>query len=399
MVENRNQSDYLAYNKKIHGYSPAIQTLLDLAIHYVENMENDFKAGKNVVGYIFDGMNSPFIYACGAIPFSLVECGRLADKGGVQIAEDYFLIPEENCSMVKSTLGQLYKYSGQTVNRIVYESKMCEPFNQAMEMIKDYGYETYVLDRGYYPKRDSKRAATNRSFCELEYEKLAVWLGGKPVDPERLREEMKRYNRIFRKVRTILNLRKIYPSYMKSLATMLLLIGSDHYYGRPEEYEDALDQLIEEMSRLKPGEYNDTKVNILWNGARGVEFGVYQAVDDAGGAILGWSIGNNLEVDFDLTKDPKTAFFDTLLRIKHATGTSESVFAAIESQLQQTGAKGILNYGFMGCSMGSIGVEMARQHFQEKNIPFLSILGSYQVGAPSGQVITRVKAFMEMLVS
>ncbi len=39
-----------------------------------------------------------------------------------------------------------------------------------------------------------------------------------------------------------------------------------------------------------------------------------------------------------------------------------------------------------------------REHFLEKGIPSLLLEGNFQVGPPTGQVLTRLKAFMEMLL-
>jgi benzoyl-CoA reductase/2-hydroxyglutaryl-CoA dehydratase subunit BcrC/BadD/HgdB len=40
-----------------------------------------------------------------------------------------------------------------------------------------------------------------------------------------------------------------------------------------------------------------------------------------------------------------------------------------------------------------------REYFKKREFPVLSLLGTYKAGEPSGQVITRVKAFMEMIAS
>ncbi len=42
-------------------------------------------------------------------------------------------------------------------------------------------------------------------------------------------------------------------------------------------------------------------------------------------------------------------------------------------------------------------IEIMKKHFSKKGIPSIILEGSFQVGEPSGQTITRVKAFMEML--
>lgn len=70
---------------------------------------------------------------------------------------------------------------------------------------------------------------------------------------------------------------------------------------------------------------------------------------------------------------------------------------SIEGVLNRTGSKGILFYGYVGCSFGGIHGEIQRDHFQKKGFPSISLEGSFQVGPPSGQLLTRVRAFVEML--
>ena len=46
-----------------------------------------------------------------------------------------------------------------------------------------------------------------KGFLAKELDDLAVWLTGKPVDQEKMKVEIKRMNRIFKKVRKIMELR------------------------------------------------------------------------------------------------------------------------------------------------------------------------------------------------
>jgi benzoyl-CoA reductase/2-hydroxyglutaryl-CoA dehydratase subunit BcrC/BadD/HgdB len=69
----------------------------------------------------------------------------------------------------------------------------------------------------------------------------------------------------------------------------------------------------------------------------------------------------------------------------------------LEEEVKKVNARGLILYGYIGCSFASIDREMWRRYFHEKGIPSIGLEGSFQTGAPSGQVVTRVKAFVEML--
>ena len=78
-----------------------------------------------------------------------------------------------------------------------------------------------------------------------------MFLTGKPVDEARMAMEINRLNRLMAKFREILKLRVDNPLYFKSLPVLFLLMGSAHYFGKPEQYEALLDQLIAELTHAE----------------------------------------------------------------------------------------------------------------------------------------------------
>lgn len=390
--------EHIRYSRDVvHKYSKAIQKILDMAVNYIPEAEKAYREGKRVIWTLGIG-ESPFVYACGAIPMAVTEIGRLGSPEAITLAEDYFQLPNETCAMVKAVLGEYFLRKDTTVKRLLYSSMLCEPFNEAFELIEPYGYDVHVIDIGFKPKPDEKSRLENlKEYYSDEYRKAAEWISGEPVDEHKLSLELQRYNRIQRKARTIINLRRYHPTYMKSLPTMLFLMGNAHYFGKPEEYEITLDELLEELSALKPEEYNDpSTVRLVWTGARGQEFNIFEAVDDAGGAIVVWNIPNNLEQTFSETKNSFEAFIDFQLGDKFI-GTTDDICRNIEKQIKTADAKGILLYTYLGCSFGTIDMELKRAYFKDREVPALALVGSFQIGAPTGQVVTRVKAFVEML--
>jgi benzoyl-CoA reductase/2-hydroxyglutaryl-CoA dehydratase subunit BcrC/BadD/HgdB len=69
----------------------------------------------------------------------------------------------------------------------------------------------------------------------------------------------------------------------------------------------------------------------------------------------------------------------------------------LEQELKKVKGKGIILYGVIGCSFQSINKEMWRDYFHQKGVPSINLEGSFQTGAPTGQLMTRVRAFIEML--
>ncbi|HBS59047.1 MAG TPA: hypothetical protein DEA44_07270 [Firmicutes bacterium] len=198
------------------------------------------------------------------------------------------------------------------------------------------------------------------------------------------------------KMRTILELRRKHPFYVRSLATILMLnVGLNSYFGKPEEYEEALDLLREELENAPVNETDLQKViPLVWAGGTGQEFGIYEAIDEAGGALLGLR-----SVPFKLYREDVPPVESLARWVYDNAGAGAGVYArnVLEHEVNRLNARGIILYGYIGCSFASVDREMWRKYFHERGIASINLEGSFQTGAPSGQVMTRVKAFIEML--
>lgn len=394
------QIKHLEYTRDVvHAHSKGVKKLINLAIAYIYDMEKEGVEGKRKVAWAGGLSETPLFYACDTTPLALSELGRLGTPEAMEVAENDFQMPREACSMVKVLIGEYYLRRNSPIKKIMFRGSACEPIGMCSEILTNYGYDVKLIDSGFRtPEMSQERYNTLVDHFKKEVLDAAEWLNdGRPLDKEKLRLEMKKYNSSMRKVRTIMNLRREHNVYIKSLPAMFIILGSTHYFGRYDEYMEALELIIEEMSVLKPGEYDENLVRLVWGGGRGMEFGVYEAIDDAGACIMGWNLLNTFEVGFDETiEDPLDQFVTYQIGGKNA-GTVESGLRAMEYQIKKAKATGILLYGYVGCSAGSVVFELQRDHFKKMGIPTMNVLGSFQVGPPTGQLVTRVKAFIEML--
>ena len=249
--ELQSQMEYIDQSKADHVYSKAVHRLYDLALHYVEDAEEACRRGRRGA-WCLGLWEAPLLYACDTIPVSMTELGRLGSVDALSVAENLFQVPKETCSMVSLSLGEWYLRPQSPIRRIVIFDGVCEPYNMAVELIKDHGYEIYRLGAVNKPLLDlGGRKDHIRRYFVSELANLAFWLTGRPLDENRLQFEIRRANRVLAKIRAILDLRSHNPLYVKSLAAMYLLMGSAHYFGKPEEFEAVLDLLIEEL-RVAP---------------------------------------------------------------------------------------------------------------------------------------------------
>lgn len=398
--ELQSQLEYIKQSKLDHRYSPAVVKIYDLALSYVEDAEKHARNGGRAA-WATGIWDAPLLYALDIIPISFTELGRLGSSDAMTTAEDYFQFPKETCSMVSALLGEWYLRLNHPVKDIIVFNSSCEPMNIGWDLIAAEGYNVYRIESVNRPRDNNpERLEEQVRFLTEELADLAIRLTGKPLDPVRLEIEISRVNRVIRKARQIIELRKDNPLYIKSLATMFLLMGTGHYFGKPDEFEATLDLLIDE---LKVADYVPSTrgkiVPIAWVGGRGQEFGVYKTVDDCGGAITAWSTPNSWTHEWPKAEDPLEAMAKHILGTTggHVIGSPVHRLKRIEALIKEYGAKGILFYSYVGCSFAGIHQEVQRDHFHKLGIPSIGLEGSFQVGPPSGQLLTRVRAFVEML--
>jgi benzoyl-CoA reductase/2-hydroxyglutaryl-CoA dehydratase subunit BcrC/BadD/HgdB len=397
--EPRNQLEYIEQSRQAHSYSKAVQKLFDLALSYMPDAEKGNHEGRRKAAWSTGLMEAPLLYACDTIPMAVYDLGRLtAAEDAADLANDLFDMPKETCSMVGTLLGEWYMRRNNSVKKVVALSTICEPLNMGYEMIREFGFDIHRVDQVIRPVHGGEERLNEMvKYLVSELEDVAVFLTGKPVDEARMRFEIKRLNRCMAKFRQILKLRVGNPLYIKSLPVLFLLMGSAHYFGKPEEYEAMLDQFIDELTNADfvPSPLGKI-VPLTWVGARGLEFGVFKAVDDLGGALLSWFTPNPYDRIWNEDIPPLEAMARFILDY-FVTGSPVNQIKYIEKMIEETGSKGMFFYTYIGCPYGGMHVELFRNHFHQKGVPSSFLEGSWQVGAPSGQLLTRVRAFVEML--
>jgi benzoyl-CoA reductase/2-hydroxyglutaryl-CoA dehydratase subunit BcrC/BadD/HgdB len=396
--EPRNQLEYIEQSRQAHGYSKGVSKLFDMALTYMADAEKGNQDGRPAV-WTTGLMEAPLLYACGTVPMAVYDLGRLTTaEEAAELSNDLFDMPKETCSMVSTLLGEWYLRRNNSVKKVVALSTVCEPLNMAYEMIKDFGFDIHRVEQVIRPVHGGdERLDQMVKFLASELEDVAVFLTGKWVDEDRMRMEIKRMNRLMAKFRQILKMRVDNPLYLKSLPVLFLLMGSAHYFGKPEEYEALLDQFIDELTHADfvPSPLGKI-VPLTWVGARGLEFGVFKAVDDLGGALLSWFTPNPYDRIWNEDIPPLEAMARFILDY-FVTGSPVNQLRYIEKMIEETGSQGMLFYTYIGCPYGGVHVELFRDHFHKKGVPSSFLEGSWQVGAPSGQLLTRVRAFVEML--
>jgi benzoyl-CoA reductase/2-hydroxyglutaryl-CoA dehydratase subunit BcrC/BadD/HgdB len=342
---------------------------------------------------------SPLIYACGVIPVCYNELWAEGSREAETVAEDHFQVPSEFCSMIKAMAGRLHIDRDRKIKRILHFGSGCEPISAVLELTKRDGYEVETIDTVSAFRQADKRDA-GVAFLVEELKRIAVWLTGEPVDEERVGVEIRRKNRVLEKVGRAIELRSRHPRYVNGLDTRLIFMGAMHFFGDPEAFADALDELIAELEDLEE-DANPSYIPIVLAGSVG-NVRIFEAIEETNGAIAGWVYHGS-----DLYREdvpPLESLAHYVLDAQSKGDLGEAVGASVAyrrnlvaEEVKKTGARGVISSSITGCPYASLMQQLESDHFKALGIPLIALETDVHKEPPTEEQIMRIKAFIEML--
>jgi benzoyl-CoA reductase/2-hydroxyglutaryl-CoA dehydratase subunit BcrC/BadD/HgdB len=382
--------------------SEAVKKLGELHKAYsLEQIEQWAAEGRSVI-WGGNSWEAPLIRACDTIPVGFAELWKQDSLRAEAVAENHYQIPGEFCSMIKAMIGRLHLRKDNKIKRVLYFGSTCEPISMVLDHSRHDGYDVHCIDAATAFKPGERRTELV-AFLVNELQKVSLWLTGKRVDEDRLTAELKFKNRIVRKVRHILDLRIKAPFYLNSPPTAQILLGSNHYFGQPKEYEAVLDQLIAELEIAAATPEKRFFIPLVLAG--GVAGGpkLLKVIEEANGAVLGWVIHSTSDFREDVPPLESVAhyLFDAQLKGELGEGAGASATlrrVRVEELVDKTKARGIISSFVTGCPYGSVVQGLERQYFKKKGVAFVGLEHSVHAEEPpTEEQITRIKAFIEML--
>jgi benzoyl-CoA reductase/2-hydroxyglutaryl-CoA dehydratase subunit BcrC/BadD/HgdB len=345
---------------------------------------------------------SPLIRACDTIPIAFMELWRKDSLKAEALAENYYQIPSEFCSMIKAMIGRLHFKKDDKIKRILYFGSTCEPISMVLEHARHADYELHCIDAVTAFKKEDRREELVK-FLVDELQKVAIWLTGKPADEDRVRQEIQLKNRALRKVREILDLRLKAPFYLNSASTAIVLRGAGQYFGQPEKYLKLLDDVIVELKEAAKHHVDRFYIPLVLAG--GVAGGplLLKVIEESRGVILGWVIHSTTDFREDIPPLESIAhyLFDAQLKGELGEGAGASATyrrVRVEELVKKTKARGIISSFITGCPYGSVVQGLEREYFKKRGIAFVSLEHTvHSEEPPTEEQITKVKTFIEML--
>jgi benzoyl-CoA reductase/2-hydroxyglutaryl-CoA dehydratase subunit BcrC/BadD/HgdB len=347
---------------------------------------------------------APLLYACGTLPLPLNELWREGSREAEAIGEQDFQVPGEYCSMIKAVLGRLKLLRGSPVRRIVHFGGACEPISIALELVRREGYELFCIEGVTSFRTSLRRDTAMVAAVASELDRLARWLTGAPADEGRLREELRRKNRVAAKARRVLELRLRDPSALSAPTVLRVLGGSAHYFCQPERFEAALERLVEALEARPPAPRVARATGLVFAGGAAAGLEIFDVIERSHGQVLGWVTFHSVERTMREDLPPLEAIARYLVESQQAGELGELGGAPalprrdrIEDEVRRTGARGVAAAGVTGCPYNTILQQVEREHFKAQGVPLIALETSVHREPPTEEQIIKLRTFLEML--
>lgn len=372
-----------------------------------EELDEAARAGKRVVWGLAPGWG-PLLRACDTSTFMIRRWIRETHRAA-SVAEDYFHVPPETCTVMKVGLGahrlRALRPDGEPIKRILHFGGDCEPEVMAQELMRREGYDVHIIEPLTAWKLDPARRREYVRFYAEEARKAAVWLTGKAPDEDRLRVEIAEKNQVTRKILELLALRRKNPLYIPIVRLNQLLLGAHTYYAPVDPAKNraaffkVLDDLIAELKEVArlPVAFH---VPLALVGTM-YSLDLYRAIDHTCGAVVAGMEPSLYREDVPPLEALGEYLLDMQLRgDMHDKSGSVASYRRyrVEREIEESGARGLIVGGTTNCPYLAVARELEYEYFSKKGIPVLVLDGSAHDEPATEEQKMRLRAFIEMLV-
>ena len=347
--------------------------------------EQIFSTGKIPVGYLCTATPQEIIDAAGGFAFRLTGTGE-----NLECAEA--LAHPNLCGFCKSALAWVKDLSpGRKLFAVCAAS--CDGCRRLCPLLATLDSVQAAFSF------DLPRMADDRSIdyyaTELKnlHERLAASLGTE-ADPDLLRESIKRYQNIRAQFRRVLD-----AVYQGRLPIATAFETADAFFhSTPDRFarfaQDALAKASDQPSRGK-GEKVIIAGNITNDGS------LAGALTDAGARLVGLDLCNvdrAAMIEVGDEDDPYLALARAIFKrpLCPRFEPAKDWTQRIRDQAQQTGARAVILFSLKFCDNTLFAFPQTKQHLESLGLSVLTLEGDFEKGI-SGQMATRIEAFLEML--
>ena len=355
------------------------------------------KQGSKIVGVYCAFTPKEIISAAGAIPVALCA----GSQTPISTAEQH--LPRNLCPLVKASYGHALEESCPYFNSCDYllADVTCDGKKKMFELLA----KIKPLHLLHLPQTSENSEALDYWKNEL-YKIKAILenLTGNIITDESLKKQINLYNRYRSAVMKIfeLNKRKIPLVYGSEIDAITGAMGFD---CNIEDRIKEIDAAAEIISRRADDEQFLNKIKnkpkIVITGCPTTNKKVFDLIEECGAVIVAMeNCGGQktASLPVDENRDPMTALAERYLKIPCPCMTPNNTrLELIGDLVRDYHADGVLELTWQGCHTYNIEAYQVKEYVTEKcRKPYIQIETDYSKN-DSGQIKTRVEAFLEMI--
>ena len=375
------------------------EVLGDLHGHRVHEMAEHKKAGGKVVGSYCVFIPEDMVLAAGAIHVGLCAGSDFP----VQAAEK--VLPRNTCPLIKSSFGyKLISACPYTeISDFIVGETTCDGKKKMFELLDDY-HPTYVIE---VPQKKNKRNDGVFTDELMEFKKKLEQETGNTITPAKLKEATTKVENKYRALQRLFKLRQVDPAPISGLD--VLTISQIGFQDDVERYTEKVNQLCDELDvRVAEG------VGVAPKGAPRVlisgspmslpNWRLHSAIEKAGGVVvceescIGTRLFSNLSrPEGDSLEEQMTGIAKRHLGINCACFTpNQGRVDDVVRLAKDYQVGGVIHYSLQFCHTFNNEAVKVERALERIGVPCLKVEADYS-NDDSGQLKTRVEAFLEML--
>lgn len=405
--------------------SLAAARLRSLALYQVDRLWQARRQGAKIIGLAQDaGQLLPFLITGENLAwFSFDTLGALyastSRQRSIFQAAEQIGIRRESCPVIKACIGLLRLGEIPEPDLVIAQTgASCDDHAVQMQLKEWLGYKIHWLEIPYrrswqayfssfeaYPKHHEYYQKDAMVFYREQLRNLQNRLGemyGFTLTTERLKDAMLTVNRFRRIIRRLTHrIAAAQQCPLPAVDQLLLHVCAMDGYGDLSETQDILEhmeQLItcreRKVSGVLPGETRRTP-HILWM-MPVLEMNLPSILEDAGARVVGWEMPHLSAHDYEIDNDPLSAMATDYLRFP-LLGDCQLRLKWLADYISRYRVDGVIYSSIWSCTQMPIQAGIVKDFLSNYNIPILILDCGRPGGMVSGQMRTRIEAFVENL--
>lgn len=362
----------------------------------IQELDEHKKKGGKVLGTFCVFVPDEVIIAANAIGVGLCGGSQFWIEDGEKV------MPRNLCPLIKAFVGA--KIGGtcpyfQSCDMLVGETT-CDGKKKAWEILNEY-VPVHVMDLPQMKR--TKDYGMWMEEIKLFIEKIEELTGNK-VTVEGLKRGIEICNRKRRALKRLYDFRKYSPSPVSGLD--VLLISQIAFYDDPERFTQKVEELCDELDERVRNQKPDTRKRIMITGTPMAlpNWKMHSIIEGLNAQVVVEEtctgtryFENEVSTQGDTIEALVKNLADRYLQINCACFTpNDARCDDIIKYARDYNVDGVIYYNLSFCHNYSVEYHKVEKALKEKSIPVMMIETDYST-EDSGQIKTRVEAFLEMI--